>query len=423
MVNENDLGEILAQELERIKDCGERINLAEIERRTGISRAILRRWQSNGYVIQPSRKGWRSGISKLNDVSETVDALLSKGVTNSSVIIERIRELGYDGGISILKDYIRSHRDLVPSPRHAVAPQGNRGRRYTTERGDCYQMDWGFINVIDMAGNTWRCACFVMVCHHCGFRYVEFFPNARQENLFIGMIHAFSVMGIPKRVLTDNMKSVSLGRDAAGNVIYNHDYDTFQHLLGFRTELCRVAHPFTKGTVERLVRYVKENFIQGREFINVSDLNARALGWCREKNGLMLRERQCIPNDEHAIEKVDLMQITDPKALLPYLAPERSISFDGFVEYEGRRFGVPYTYTGKKARVMRSGDELMILNPNGELLQRYGVDWSKISKTCPGQWAPMPEELPTAPVKAVMHVSGHKPDGRFSRFSFRKEAD
>lgn len=423
MVNENDLGEILAQELERIKECGERINLAEIERRTGISRAILCRWQSNGYVIQPSRKGWRSGISKLNDVSETVDALLSKGVTNSSVIIERIRELGYDGGISILKDYIRSHRDLVPSPRHAVAPQGNRGRRYTTERGDCYQMDWGFINVIDMAGNTWRCACFVMVCHHCGFRYVEFFPNARQENLFIGMIHAFSVMGIPKRVLTDNMKSVSLGRDAAGNVIYNHDYDTFQHLLGFRTELCRVAHPFTKGTVERLVRYVKENFIQGREFINVSDLNARALGWCREKNGLMLRERQCIPNDEHAIEKVDLMQITDPKALLPYLAPERSISFDGFVEYEGRRFGVPYTYTGKKARVMRSGDELMILNPNGELLQRYGVDWSKISKTCPGQWAPMPEELPTAPVKAVMHVSGHKPDGRFSRFSFRKEAD
>ena len=416
-------GEILAQELERIKECGERINLAEIERRTGISRAILRRWQSNGYVIQPSRKGWRSGISKLNDVSETVDALLSKGVTNSSVIIDRIRELGYDGGISILKDYIRSHLDLVPSPRHAVAPQGNRGRRYTTERGDCYQMDWGFINVIDMAGNTWRCACFVMVCHHCGFRYVEFFPNARQENLFIGMIHAFSVMGIPKRVLTDNMKSVSLGRDAAGNVIYNHDYDTFQHLLGFRTELCHVAHPFTKGTVGRLVRYVKENFIQGREFINVSDLNARALGWCREKNGLMLRERQCIPNDEHAIEKVDLMQITDPKALLPYLAPERSISFDGFVEYEGRRFGVPYTYTGKKARVMRSGDELMILNPNGELLQRYGVDWSKISKTCPGQWAPMPEELPTAPVKAVMHVSGHKPDGRFSRFSFRKEAD
>ena len=75
MVNENDLGKILAQELERIKDCGERINLAEIERHTGISRAILRRWQSNGYVIQPSKEGCRSGISKFNDVSETIDTL------------------------------------------------------------------------------------------------------------------------------------------------------------------------------------------------------------------------------------------------------------------------------------------------------------------------------------------------------------
>ena len=127
MVNENDLGEILAQDLERIKECGERINFAEIERRTGISRAVLRRWQSNGYVIQPSRKGWRSGTSKLDDVSETVDALLQKGVANSSVIFERILEFGYDGGISILTDYIRRHRDLVPTPRHIVRPRGTGG--------------------------------------------------------------------------------------------------------------------------------------------------------------------------------------------------------------------------------------------------------------------------------------------------------
>ena len=59
-------------------------------------------------------------------------------------------------------------------------------------------------------GRLWKCACFVMVCHHCGFRYIEFFPNSMQESLFIGMLHAFSVMGVPRRVLTDNMKSVTL---------------------------------------------------------------------------------------------------------------------------------------------------------------------------------------------------------------------
>ena len=31
-------------------------------------------------------------------------------------------------------------------------------------------------------------------------------------------------------------------------------------------------------------------------------------------------------------------------AILLYLFPERKISFDGFITYEGRRFGVPYSY-------------------------------------------------------------------------------
>ncbi len=38
-----------------------------------------------------------------------------------------------------------------------------------------------------------------------------------------------------------------------------------------------------------------------------------------------------------------------------YLCPMRRISFEGFVNYEGRRFGVPYFYTGRVARVMRHG--------------------------------------------------------------------
>ena len=54
-------------------------------------------------------------------------------------------------------------------------------------------------------GISYQCACFAMICHHCGERYIEFFPNARQENLFIGMFHAFIYMGIPENVLTDNM--------------------------------------------------------------------------------------------------------------------------------------------------------------------------------------------------------------------------
>lgn len=111
-------------------------------------------------------------------------------------------------------------------------------------------MDWGVVNVVDWTGMKWKCACFAMVCHHCGMRYVEFFPDAKQENLFIGMIHSFMLMGVTAVVLTDNMASVTKGRDCYGNVIYNHNYDSLQQALGFKTKLCKPRHPWTKGAVD-----------------------------------------------------------------------------------------------------------------------------------------------------------------------------
>ena len=68
-----------------------------------------------------------------------------------------------------------------------------------------------------------------------------------------------------------------------------------------------------------------------------------------------------------------------------YLCPERKISFDGFVNYEGRRFGVPYSYPGATARVERSGD----------LLRIYSADL----KVLPGYNIPLPGAAPTVSVK------------------------
>lgn len=176
-----------------------------------------------------------------------IDGLLRKGVTNSAVHMGRLKESGYTGSLSTVKDYISKHKSLVPAKRQMAPPKGNRGRRYETAPGECYQMDWGFVAVDAPDGDTYRLACFVMICHCCGKRYVEFFPNARQENLFIGMIHAFKEMGVPQHVLTDNMKSVVVGRDKDGHPVWQKDYELFMGNLCFETKLCKPGHPYTKG--------------------------------------------------------------------------------------------------------------------------------------------------------------------------------
>ena len=250
----NSLQQTITQAIDKMKkESGHKdgtpfkVNLAELGRRTGLSRKTLRNLQKNDFVVKPHGNTGRHKKTVLSAFTSYIDGLLSQSVSNSAVIYRNMLELGYTGGKSQVKAYIKEHRYLVPIPRASVAPQGDRGVRYQTDPGEMFQMDWGFVNVERSNGKGYRAACFVMVCHHCGKCYIEFFPNAKQENLFIGMIHAFQRLGIPECVLTDNMKSVVTGRDPNGKPIWNKEYETFMNDVGFATKLCKARHPFTKG--------------------------------------------------------------------------------------------------------------------------------------------------------------------------------
>ena len=125
------------------------INLAELGRRTGISRAKLRRLKANGFCETPHGLIGQPKEHLLDGYSSVLDNLLRSGVSNSTVCLGRLQAIGFSGSPSTVKRYIASHKHLIPAKRQQIAPQGNRGRRYTTGPGETYQMDWGFTDGLD----------------------------------------------------------------------------------------------------------------------------------------------------------------------------------------------------------------------------------------------------------------------------------
>lgn len=379
-----------------------KVNLSDFQKRTGFTRSKARTLQKKAFKASHGRCGLKIPNTVLAGFEEDLDNLLRQGVTNSAVCFERLKAKGYSGGLTTIKQYISANLHLVPAPRKIAAGTESRGQRFDTAPGEAYQMDWGFTDAQDFAGNVWRMACFAMVCHHCGTSYVEFFSNARQENLFIGMIHSFLIMGIPDGVLTDNMKSVVIRRSPEGTPVWNADYDAFMRCIGFKTKLCKPYHPYTKGKVERLVRFVKQNFLVARTFTDITDLNAQALEWCASQSSRFRRPLGIVPADKHAQCCIPAtQQIKQNTEVAMYLCPERKISFDGFVSYEGRRFGVPYWYTQKTCRVSREGRQIHIYSADMLTeLATHAVTWGRKDSTCPDQWVygDMPEELPSVPV-------------------------
>ncbi|MCJ7610405.1 hypothetical protein MUP00_12215, partial [Candidatus Bathyarchaeota archaeon] len=67
--------------------------------------------------------------------------------------------------------------------------------------------------------------------------------------------------GVPWVCVFDNMKTVTLGRNEKGRPIWNETFKKFAAEIEFQPELC---HPYSgnqKGTVENLVKWVKNNFL------------------------------------------------------------------------------------------------------------------------------------------------------------------
>ncbi len=141
----NDLTYMIVQAHNEAKiEMGERfdltkVNLADLERRTGLSRVKLRHIKENGFVVMPHALiGQKAERTVLSGFTGIIDSLLRKSAKNSNVIPERLQENGYAGGKNSVKDYARNHKNLLPLKRKIVAPQGNRGRRYETKPGKCY---------------------------------------------------------------------------------------------------------------------------------------------------------------------------------------------------------------------------------------------------------------------------------------------
>lgn len=95
-----------------------KINLAELERRTGMARAQLRRLQRNGFQMTPHAiAGRKADTTIISGYTGVIDDLLRKGVSNSEVVLEHIQEHGYAGSLTTVKRYISIHRDLIPPKR------------------------------------------------------------------------------------------------------------------------------------------------------------------------------------------------------------------------------------------------------------------------------------------------------------------
>lgn len=314
---------------------------------TGHSRNTIRRLLRQK-APQPFRQPTRA--SKLDSFKPYLQQRYRECSLSGVRLWEEIRPMGYDGSLDVVQRYLRT---LKPE-------RSGRAKltvRFETPPGQQAQADWAYCGRFETAGQSISVYAFVMVLGFSRLRFVEFTTAMHIEHLLHCQMGAFSFFGgIPQSVLYDNMKQVKLDRATWNPLLLD-----FAGHYGFVPQTHAIRRPRTKGKVERLVGYVKDNFLNGRSFADLADLNAQARVWMHRVNGLV-----------HATTKVPPMELwreTEQQALVPLssVAPyqlcrqvTRKVDWEGLVRFERSRYSVPLQHAGQCVVLEQQGQQLVI---------------------------------------------------------------
>ena len=130
---------------------GQGYSIRGITRELGVSRNSVRKYLRSPGVPRAKQRPRRG--SKLDTYTGYIDRRLGEGLDNCVVLHRELRSLGYEGGYTILVEYVRLRRPRR-EPRATM--------RFETEPGEQAQVDWGSFSYVGADGRTHRLWAFVM---------------------------------------------------------------------------------------------------------------------------------------------------------------------------------------------------------------------------------------------------------------------
>jgi transposase len=303
--------------------------------------------------------------SKLDPYKGTIVRLLATHPFTAQQLWQRLREAGYPGGYSILKEYVRQ----VRPPQHPAfltlqfAP------------GQCAQVDWGAAGFLPVGTTRRRLSFFVMVLCYSRLMYVEFTLAQSQEHFLACHQHAFEYLhSVPSEIMVDNCRTAVQSHPVGQPAVFNPRYLDFAQHYGFTIKACGPRRANEKGRVESGVAYIKKNFLAGLQLASLDALNAAARQWLEQIANVRVHgETHRMPHELFAEEQPKLRPLT----VLPYDLATLStvpVSRQCRVTLDTNRYSVPPAYASRLLTLKAYPDRLCLYHQDqlvAEHVRRY----------------------------------------------------
>jgi transposase len=327
----------------------EGVGVRTIAKQLGMSRKTVRKILGRNRP-QAQAKPQRSSI--LDPFEPAIRTMLDDTPSMlAPTVLERLRPLGYTGGVSILRDRIRQMR---PKPRREAF------LTLSFEPGEAMQVDWADFGFA-LPGVPRRVSAFAAVLCHSRYLYLEFTVSQAMGSFLRCMERCLRFYGGTTAVdIFDNMKTVVLSHTAAATV-FNPRFSEYARSRGFGVRACNVGKGNEKGRIERPIGFIRRRFWPGRRFRDLLDLNTQATAWRDDfANGRVHEETGKVPKLVFEHQEKRLLK---PLPATPFNTDDvegtgANKSFR--VTFDRNRYSVPWRLASQQVLVRADDDEVRI---------------------------------------------------------------
>jgi transposase len=336
--------------------------IRKIERQLNIGWRTIRK-----YLAAPAQDPLRRDRpSKLDPFKGNITEWLEKDPRVTAAVIEqKLRSLGYQGGHSIIREYVRNARP--EPPKRAFV-------RMEPLAGERFEVDWGHFGALNYSGDSRKLYAFALVDAHSRMLYVEFTHSQSFGTFARCHTHAFDVLGgVAREIAYDNLATAVVEHD--GRLIrflprflgFARDHSFFPHA-------CNPASGWEKGKIERAIGYIRQNFWPLREFTDLHDVNRQVRQWLSEvANQRLHRETRERPLERFKPEALR------PLPVIPYDyrdSSEALVHKDLRLPFDGNRYCVPHRYVGRRLTIKADSSSVTIYDRFQEVVS-YARSWRR----------------------------------------------
>lgn len=313
-------------------------NKSQIARLLGIDRKTVRTRLKDPNNPRVKRKPSLSS-SQLDPYKEHIKNRFTETGLSATRLHEEVISMGYAGSE-------RTVRRFVATLKKTVVVQSKLTARFESPLGLQAQCDWfepGEITWND--GTCQKVYGLEILLSASRNSFILYTSDMTMASLLKGLEDAFAYFeGVPQQILFDNMKCVRIGPSKINATMLD-----FASHHGFVVKTHRPGRPRTKGKIERFGSYAQDNFLKGRTFDNLDDLNAQNRRWLDDKANVRIHgSTGRKPIDDWRKEKACLQPIQTAWLGMPV---RRKVSVESTVAFNGNQYSVPPVYCQQEVMV------------------------------------------------------------------------